>query len=161
MIAQRLKMARTATGLSLRELQEKIGNLVTAQMIGRYERDEAMPGSAALIALADALDVSENYLLDQSELRLEAVEFRKNRITNRKEEASVEATVLDAVERYLTIEELVARRAQPGRPLPARRFQCAAWTRPRPPQRGCARSGIWVSIPFRISLNFSKSAGSR
>jgi hypothetical protein len=76
-------------------------------MIGRYERNEAMPGSAVLIALADALEVFENYLLDQSDLRLEAVEFRKNRIMNRMEEASVEATVLDAVERYLTIEDLV------------------------------------------------------
>jgi Zn-dependent peptidase ImmA (M78 family) len=106
-------------------LQEKIGNLVTAQMIGRYERDEAMPGSAILIALADALDVSENYLVDQSDLRLEAVEFRKNRITNRKEEASVEATVLDAVERYLTIEDLVGAASAawtppPGAPFPVR-----------------------------------------
>jgi Zn-dependent peptidase ImmA (M78 family)/transcriptional regulator with XRE-family HTH domain len=125
MIGQRLKVARTASGLSLRELQEKIGNLVTAQMIGRYERDEAMPGSAILIALADALDVSENYLVDQSDLRLEAVEFRKNRITNRKEEASVEATVLDAVERYLTIEDLVGAASAawtppPGAPFPVR-----------------------------------------
>ncbi len=125
MIGQRLKVARTAAGLSLRELQAKIGNLVTAQMIGRYERDEAMPGSAVLIALADALDVSENYLVDQSDLRLEAVEFRKNRITNRKEEASVEATVLDAVERYLTIEDLVGAPSAvwtppPGAPFPVR-----------------------------------------
>ena len=82
MIGQRLKLARAAACLSLRELQEKIGNQVTAQMIGRYERDEAMPGSAVLIALADALDVSENYLVDQSDLRLECVEFRKNRITS-------------------------------------------------------------------------------
>ena len=107
MIGQRLKVARTAAGLSLRDLQSKIGNLVSAQMIGRYERDEAMPGSAVLIALADALGVAETYLVDQSELQLESIEFRKNRITNRKEEASVEATVLDAVERYLTIEDLV------------------------------------------------------
>jgi Zn-dependent peptidase ImmA (M78 family) len=125
MIGQRLKVARTAAGLSLRELQEKIGNLVTAQMIGRYERDEAMPGSAALIALADALEVSENYLVDQSDLRLVAVEFRKNRITNRKEEASVEARVLDAVERYLTIEDLVGAASAawtppPGAPFPVR-----------------------------------------
>src|ERR1039458_5521461 len=124
MIGQRLKVARTASGLSRRELQEKIGNLVTAQMVGRYERDEAMPGSAILIALADALDVSENYLVDQSDLRLEAVEFRKNRITNRKEEASVEATVLDAVERYLTIKEPAAASAAwtppPGAPFPVR-----------------------------------------
>jgi Zn-dependent peptidase ImmA (M78 family) len=117
MIGQRLKVARSAAGLSLRELQEKIGNLVTAQMIGRYERNEAMPGSTALIALADALEVSENYLVDQSDLRLEAIEFRKNRITNRKEEAAVEATVLDNVERYLTIEDLVG-------------VASAAWTPP-------------------------------
>ena len=71
MIGQRLKVARTAAGLSLRDLQGKIGNLVSAQMIGRYEHDEAMPGSAVLIALADALAVSETYLLDESELQLE------------------------------------------------------------------------------------------
>jgi Zn-dependent peptidase ImmA (M78 family) len=107
MIGQRLKVARAAAGLSLRDLQARIGNLVSAQMIGRYERDEAMPGSAVLIALSDALGVSETYLVDPSDLQLESVEFRKNRITNRKEEAAVEATVLDAVERYLTIEDLV------------------------------------------------------
>jgi Zn-dependent peptidase ImmA (M78 family)/transcriptional regulator with XRE-family HTH domain len=136
MIGQRLKIARAASGLSLRDLEAKIGNLVTAQMIGRYERDEAMPGSAILIALADALDVSESYLVDQSDLRLEAVEFRKNRITSRKEEASVEATVLDAVERYLTVEDLVG--------LPS-----AAWTPP-------------VGAPFPVrSLDEAEVAASR
>jgi Zn-dependent peptidase ImmA (M78 family) len=128
MVGQRLKVARAAAGLSLRELQEKIGNLVTAQMIGRYERNEAMPGSAALIALADALEVSENYLVDQSDLRLEAIEFRKNRITNRKEEATVEATVLDNVERYLTIEDLVGAASAAwtpplGAPFPVRSLE--------------------------------------
>ena len=128
MVGQRLKVARAAGGLSLRELQEKIGNLVTAQMIGRYERNEAMPGSAALIALADALEVSENYLVDQSDLRLEAIEFRKNRITNRKEEATVEATVLDNVERYLTIEDLVGAASAAwtpplGAPFPVRSLE--------------------------------------
>lgn len=128
MIGQRLKVARTAAGLSLRDLQSKIGNLVSAQMIGRYERDEAMPGSAVLIALADALGVSETYLLEESELQLEAVEFRKNRITNRKEEAAVEATVLDAVERYLTIEDLVGAASAAwspplGAPFPVRNIE--------------------------------------
>ena len=69
MIGQRLKVARAAAGLSLRDLQARIGNLVSAQMIGRYERDEAMPGSAVLIALSDALGVSETYLVDPSDLQ--------------------------------------------------------------------------------------------
>lgn len=107
MIGQRLKVARAAAGLSLRGLSDKIGNQVSAQMIGRYERDEAMPGSTVLIALADALGVSENYLVAQSELRLEGVEFRKNRFTSRKDEAVVEAKVLDAVDRYVTVESIV------------------------------------------------------
>ena len=55
MIGKRLKLARSAAGLSLRDLQAKIGNRVTAQAIGKYERDEAVPSSGVLMALADAL----------------------------------------------------------------------------------------------------------
>ena len=161
MIGQRLKLARAAACLSLRELQEKIGNQVTAQMIGRYERDEAMPGSAVLIALADALDVSENYLVDQSDLRLECVEFRKNRITSAKEEASVEATVLDAVERYLTIEDLVGAASAVwtpplGAPFPVRSLDEAEAAAAR--LRTLWNLGL-DTIPN--SSNFSRSAGSR
>ena len=58
MLGQRLKLARSAAGLSLRGLEERIGNRVTAQAIGKYERDESIPSSGVLIALADALSVS-------------------------------------------------------------------------------------------------------
>src|SRR5580700_536243 len=116
MLGQRLKIARTAAGLSLRDLSDKTGNQVSAQMIGRYEHDDGLPGSTVLIALADALGVSENYLLDPTDLRLESVEFRKKQLTSRKEEASVEAAVLDAVERYLTIEDIVGATSAVWRP---------------------------------------------
>lgn len=107
MIGQRLKLARSATGLSLRSLEVKIGNLVTAQAIGKYERNESMPGSAVLIALADALGVSEDYLVGDQEMVLEAVEFRKKKITSKREEAQVEAKVLHFLEHYLMVEELL------------------------------------------------------
>lgn len=107
MIGQRLRLARSATGLSLRDLQDKIGNLVTAQAIGKYERNEAMPNSKILIALSDALSVSEDYLLGEQEMVLDGVEFRKKTITSRREEAQVEAKVLHLFERYLMIEELL------------------------------------------------------
>ena len=45
MIGRRLKLARTAAGLSLGGLEDAIESLVTAQAIGKYERDESMPGS--------------------------------------------------------------------------------------------------------------------
>ncbi len=107
MIGKRLKIARTSAGLSLRNLEARIKSLVTAQALGKYERDEMMPSSAVLIELARALGVTESYLLSQGDLQLEGVEFRKNKITSRKEEAQVEATVLDHVERYLEIEEIL------------------------------------------------------
>lgn len=107
MIGQRLKLARSASGMSLRGLEERIGNRVTAQAIGKYERDESMPSSGVLIALADALDVSVDYLVGDQEMVLEAVEFRKKKITNKREEAQVEAKVLHLLERYLMVEEIL------------------------------------------------------
>ena len=81
MIGQRLKLARTAAGLSLRGLEARIGNRVTAQAIGKYERDESMASSGVLIALADALSVPVEYLVGDQEMALESVEFRKKKIT--------------------------------------------------------------------------------
>ena len=111
MFGTRLKVARTAAGLSLRRLEARIGNLVTAQAIGKYERNESLPGSTVLIALADALDVSVDYLAGDPELVLEAVEFRKKTITRRREEAQVEAHVLHLLERYLLVEDLLGLRS--------------------------------------------------
>ncbi len=107
MIGQRLKLARSAAGLSLRDLSAKIGNRVTAQAIGKYERNESMPSSGVLIALADALAVSVDYLVGDQDMVFEAVEFRKKTVTRRREEAQVEAKVLHLLERYLLVEEVL------------------------------------------------------
>lgn len=107
MIGRRLCLARTSAGLSLRALASKMGNLVTAQAISKYERDEMMPGSDVLMALARALGVTESYLLNSNELRLAGLEFRKKPVSGAKEEASIEAMTLAAVEYYLEIEEIL------------------------------------------------------
>ncbi len=118
MIGRRLKVARAAAGLSLRGLEAWIGGRVTAQAISKYERDDSMPGSGVLIALADALGVSVDYLTGDPEVTLEGIEFRKKKITSRREEARVEGRVVDLLERYLTVETLLG--------LPS-----VAWDRPR------------------------------
>ena len=107
MIGKRLRLARAAAGMSLRDLASKIGNLVTAQAIGKYERDESMPGSGVLIALAKGLGVSVDYLLGDEQLAIEGVDFRKKASTSRREEAQVEAKLLHHLERYLKLEELL------------------------------------------------------
>lgn len=107
MIGQRLKLARAASGLSLRELQEAIGNRVTAQAIGKYERDEDMPSSGVLTAVARALGVSEDYLLATDDMVLDGVEFRKKSIASKREEAFVEGRTLHLLERYLALEDML------------------------------------------------------
>ena len=118
MIGRRLKVARAAAGLSLRGLEARIGGRVTAQAISKYERDESVPSSGVLLALADALGVSADYLTGDPEVVLEAIEFRKKKITSRREEAHVEGQVVHLLERYLTIETLLG--------LPS-----VEWERPR------------------------------
>lgn len=63
MLSQRLKIIRAASGLSLRDLEERIDKLVTAQAISNYERGKSTPDSRVLMALADALGVSVRYLM--------------------------------------------------------------------------------------------------
>ncbi|NBU58306.1 MAG: ImmA/IrrE family metallo-endopeptidase [Betaproteobacteria bacterium] len=104
MIGARLKTARAASGLSLRELEHRIGKRVTAQMIGKYERDETMPSSDVLMVLAEALGVSEEFLLSDGNLALEMVEFRKKAATSVREQAQLEGQTLHLLSRYLAIE---------------------------------------------------------
>ena len=107
MIGSRLKLARAAAGLSLRALEERLDGLVTAQAIGKYERDAMMPSSSVLIALARALGVTEDYLLNPADVELVAVEFRKHKLTSTKDDATVRAGILSVVERYVEVERIL------------------------------------------------------
>jgi Zn-dependent peptidase ImmA (M78 family)/transcriptional regulator with XRE-family HTH domain len=111
MIGHRLRIARAATGLSLRGLADAMGAVVSAQAIGKYERDEDMPGSRILIALADALGVTEDYLLSEDEIALEGVDFRKKASSSAREEATLEARTIHMLERYLALEDLLQLRS--------------------------------------------------
>lgn len=106
MIGARLKLARAAAGLSLRALADRLDSIVSAQAIGKYERDEMMPSSSVLMALASALAVSESYLLNPADVSLVGVEFRTRKLKAR-ESAEVEARILSAVERYLQVEQIL------------------------------------------------------
>jgi Zn-dependent peptidase ImmA (M78 family) len=118
MIGKRLKLARAAAGLSLRDLSVRIDNRVSAQQIGKYERDENVPSSGVLIALSHALSVSVDYLVGEQDMVLEGVEFRKRQIASKKEEAQIEAQALHVIERYLLVEEILG-------------LQSAEWDKPR------------------------------
>jgi transcriptional regulator with XRE-family HTH domain len=114
-IGVRLKLARAAAGLSLRALEARMDGLVTAQAIGKYERNQMMPSSSVLHALASALGVTDEYLLNPAAVELVAVEFRRKALTSARETAEVRARILSEVERYLEIESIL--RIDAGEPF--------------------------------------------
>ena len=107
MIGDRLKLARKKAGYSLRAFSEALDKKVSAQAIGKYERNEMMPASDVLMAMTKVLDVNLEYLLSNQVRELQGVEFRKNSGTSVKDRARVEATVIECVERYLSVEEIL------------------------------------------------------
>ncbi|MDO8863241.1 XRE family transcriptional regulator [Haliea sp. E1-2-M8] len=107
MFADRLKLARKKAGYSLRGLSDALDNKVSAQAIGKYERDQMMPASDVLTAMAKVLDVNLEYLLSNQVKELSGVEFRKKSGTSVKDRSRVEATVIERVERYLSVEEIL------------------------------------------------------
>jgi Zn-dependent peptidase ImmA (M78 family)/ribosome-binding protein aMBF1 (putative translation factor) len=104
MIADRIKLARRKAGLSLRALSAAMDERVTAQAIGKYERDEDIPSSGVLTALAKALGVSLRYLLDTEGIELSSIEFKSKANSTARDRAQVETEVLEWIERYLQVE---------------------------------------------------------
>ena len=107
MIGERLKLARKKAGLSLDRLVVAIDGLVSKQAISKYERNLMMPDSKVLIAMSRALDVTLEYLLSEEIVSLSGVDFRKTVRATAKDRARVEASVIDHLERYLVIEEIL------------------------------------------------------
>ena len=106
MLGSRLRIARAAMRLSLRELSERIAGLVSPQAIGKYERGEDIPSPPVLKALSAALGVSVSQLGNEEQLTLESVEFRKG-LNSAREEASVQAKAITLLQHYLEIEAIL------------------------------------------------------
>ena len=104
MIGERIKQARTAAVLSLRELAEKVG--VSAMAISKYETGKSTPSSGVLLSLSKALGVPVEYFLRTERVELEEVEYRKHTKLPKKLLRQIEGDVLEQVERYLELEHV-------------------------------------------------------
>lgn len=104
MIGERIKQARTAAGLPLRELAEKAG--VSAMAISKYETGKSTPSSGVLLSLSNALGVPVEYFLRTERVELEEVEYRKHTKLPKKLLRQIEGDVIEQVERYLELEHV-------------------------------------------------------
>jgi Zn-dependent peptidase ImmA (M78 family)/transcriptional regulator with XRE-family HTH domain len=107
MIGLRLRRARLGAKLSLRELSSAMSGIVTAQAIGRYENNVMMPSSNVLIALSKALGVTAEYLLGDDQVVVQGVAFRRGANQAEKLSHSIEAKILDYVQRYVDLAQLI------------------------------------------------------
>jgi transcriptional regulator with XRE-family HTH domain/Zn-dependent peptidase ImmA (M78 family) len=107
MFPDRLRLARSRAGLSLRDLSAAIGSEVSAQAIGKYENGEMMPSAKVLTLLGKSLGVSLDFLMSSQVAALEGVEFRDSKNTGAKQRSQIEAIVIEEVERYLMIEDIL------------------------------------------------------
>lgn len=79
MFSDRLRLARSRAGMSLRDLSAAIGGEVSAQAIGKYENGEMMPSAKVLTLLGKSLGVSLDFLMSNQVAGLEGVEFRDSK----------------------------------------------------------------------------------
>jgi transcriptional regulator with XRE-family HTH domain len=73
----RLKSARKMSGLSMEDLVQKAGGVVTKQSISKYEKGMMKPTSDVLIRLATALGVKPEYFFRHTSIELSGIQFRK------------------------------------------------------------------------------------
>lgn len=105
MIGDRIHQARKASGLSMRELAKKAG--VSAMAISKYENNKNTPSSGVLISLSKALDVRTEYFFRQGRIELRALEYRKHPKLLKKVLMQIEGDVIEQIERYIQLEEVL------------------------------------------------------
>lgn len=122
MIGERLRLARNRAGMSLRDLADSLDGMISAQAIGKYERNEMTPSSGVMNALCDILDVSMAYFMPSQNVTLTKVDFRKKSTTKLQEQAQVQTIILSWVDNYLQIEHILGMNsAEWNNPIEGRR----------------------------------------
>lgn len=101
----RLKSARIQAGITQEALAEAIG--VTKQAISQYELGKKNPESTTLIAIASFFHKTAGYFMRPLTTNLEKVDFRKRASLKGRALEAVKATILDRLEPYLELEQLL------------------------------------------------------
>lgn len=105
MLGERIKQARTASGLSLRGLADHAH--ISAMAVSKYENNKSVPSSGVLLALAEALNVRVEYFFRPMKVELKNVEYRKHSRLPKKILKQIEGDVIEQIERYLALEEIL------------------------------------------------------
>lgn len=112
----RLMSARKMAGMSLQELADLLGNVVTKQSLNKYEQGKMKPDSGFVIALSKALSVPVDYFFSKPFLtvELENIDYRKfSTKISKTEQYSIEEKAKAVFERYFELEEVLQLEEKP------------------------------------------------
>ena len=119
MNASRLKAIRMARGLTLDQLSDAMGGVVTKQALSKYERGASVPSPRVLIALARALRVKAIDLATDPATEVRVLAFRKRSAFSKTAQQTIESQVALDLERRAELQELVGQRCAGDMPLRA------------------------------------------
>lgn len=94
-------------GISLRELQDRLGGLVSHNAISKYEQGLMIPDNSTIIKLSEVLGVRPGYFFAEPKVSLGKIDFRKKRSLTQTEIAQIQEKTRQRVERYLEVEGLL------------------------------------------------------
>lgn len=101
-IGQRIKQARKANNMSLRDLAKKAE--ISPMAISKYERGLDMPSSGVLLRLAQALCISVDFFFRPATVSVHLQAYRKHTKLGTKEQKAIQMRIQEWLERYLEIE---------------------------------------------------------
>jgi len=101
-IGQRIKQARKANNMSMRNLAEKAE--ISAMAISKYERDLDTPSSGVLLRLAQALGITIDFLFRPQTISVQLQAYRKHTALGIKEQEAIQMRIQEWLERYLEVE---------------------------------------------------------
>lgn len=107
-LGNRIRRARAAAGLSLREVASRAAPL-SATAVSRYEHGEDTPRPDTLRRLARSLDVPTGYFFEKISVEIECPRYRRSSRFGVKAQQAVEARIAVYLERYLEVEALFPR----------------------------------------------------
>lgn len=120
MIGDRIRQLRLARGLSLEALAARMGGILTKQALSKYEQGKAQPSPVMVNKLAAALGVKSVELWAEPSIRVEFIAYRKGAGLLKSEEAKVESSVTESLERRVRLQELTQQPA--AKDVPVRSF---------------------------------------
>lgn len=117
MLQERLKILRLSRGLSMEELVAKMGGIVTKQAISKYERGLANPSARILIKLAQALGVKTLSLLEEPDVCIDFVAYRKGCGLKEREQQRIKSFLTVVLERWIDLQETTGSKAETKLPV--------------------------------------------